>query len=67
MTKWISVKERLPSENDKHPIKLLLSKKGHYGFGAFNSCGNREWFIHYGENPYIVEYWAELPNPPEGE
>lgn len=61
--KWISVKERLPSEDQTVLVfdefnKLIYT--AHLYLGSWNCSCN----CHEGSGVYNVSYWMPLPRPP---
>ena len=61
MHKWISVKDRLPSEPDLvtgkyHSLIIVCDKDGNVGFTY--------WDAHLGMPNTDVTHWMPLPEPP---
>ena len=58
--KWISVEERLPTEDDGDAVGAVL---------AIHKAAKKKYW-HWGnvaENPYDFTCWMPLPQPPKGE
>lgn len=60
MIGWISVEERLPTEDDGDAVGAVL---------AIHKAAKKKYW-HWGnvaENPYDFTCWMPLPEPPKGE
>lgn len=81
MTKWISVKERLPLRRIENPVLCLMDNKVYYGYLMDYWCmEKKDWLLIVPVEratrfelqekifPFeAVSKWAELPKPPEDE
>lgn len=65
MSKWISVKERLPEEGKE--VLVYIPKYIQQYFIAFLSLKNSEWSNRYCANMEEITHWQPLPSPPEDE
>lgn len=65
MSKWISVKERLPEEGKE--VLVYIPKYIQQYFIAFLSLKNSEWSNRYCANMEEITHWQPLPSRPEDE
>lgn len=69
MTKWISVKKKLPKKSGNYILCLENSKNSFYGYfdskGTYNTIsGKTKHFWVEGRDVY-PDYWMKFPKPPK--
>ena len=73
MNDWISVKDRLPTDNNPYLVFAPMYQGGssssqkNYGGVMFATYTNGNWSIEVGyyKRPNCVTHWMPLPEPPE--
>lgn len=65
MSKWISVKERLPTSSAKYIACVRDRNDAKWTVCADWSCEMRSWFGEFGEIKNKVTHWMPLPDPPK--